>query len=92
MTKLAQISSPSAPSNPAAAGPVQKQRLNVYTMMLILSFMAITTACVLLWMELWQYNTAKDAWIERWWDVQSAKPAGSTTWLNEGVRRFFDLA
>ena len=57
---------------------MQKQRLNVYTMMLILSFMAITTACILLWMELWQYNTSKDAWFERWWDLpQSAKPAGT---------------
>lgn len=73
MTKLAQTSSPSA-TNPQG-GPVQKQRLNVYTMMLILSFLAIFTACILLWMELWQYNSNKDAWLERWWDTASAKPS-----------------
>lgn len=70
---------------------MQKQRLNVYTMMLILSFMAITTACILLWMELWQYNTSKENWFERWWDVKSATPA-ATSWLNDGVRRLFDWA
>jgi hypothetical protein len=70
---------------------VQKQRLNVYTMMLILSFMAITTACILLWMELWQYNSDNKAWIERWWDVQQAKPAGSTT-FNNVTPHLFDRA
>ena len=53
-------------------------------MMLILSFMAITTACVLLWMELWQYNVSKENWIERWWDTKSANPV-VTSWLDEPV-------
>ena len=33
----------------------QKQRFNVYTMMLILSFFALLTACLLLWFELSDY-------------------------------------
>ena len=37
------------------AVPVQKQRFNVYTMMLVLSFIAITTGCILLWAELSTY-------------------------------------
>jgi hypothetical protein len=53
---------------------VQKQRLNVYTMMLILSFLAITASCILLWMELMQYNSDPKNWLERWWDTKSAKP------------------
>jgi hypothetical protein len=69
---------------------VQKQRLNVYTMMLILSFMAITTACVLLWMELWQYNQDPKSWLERWWDTKAAIP--KTTWLGDAVRGLWDLA
>lgn len=32
--------------------PVQKQSFNIYTMMLILSFLALVTACILLYLEL----------------------------------------
>ena len=35
---------------------VQKPGFNVYTMMLILSLIAITTACILLYMELGTYG------------------------------------
>jgi hypothetical protein len=65
--------SAAATSGPVRA-PVQKQRLNIYTMMLILSFFAITAACILLWMELWQYNSDPKSWLERWWDTSRAKP------------------
>ena len=42
----------------AAGGVVvQKPKTNVYTMMLILSFIAIVTACVLLWLEMSSYGT-----------------------------------
>lgn len=41
----------------SANTPVQKQRFSVYTMMLILSFIAICTACTLLFMELSTYST-----------------------------------
>jgi hypothetical protein len=42
----------------------QKQKFNVYTMMLILSFFALLTACLLLWFELSDY-------LETWppWDT-----------------------
>lgn len=35
---------------------VQKPKTNVYTMMLILSLIAIVTACILLWLELSTYG------------------------------------
>ena len=70
---------------------MQKQRLNVYTMMLILSFLAITTACALLWMELWEYNLSDESWFERWWDTKAANPT-VTSWLGEAVRGFWDRA
>lgn|GEM_PF-6515750 len=43
---------------PTKAGGVvvQKPKSNVYTMMLILSFIAIVVACTLLWMELDSYG------------------------------------
>ena len=39
----------------------QKQRANVYTMMLIVSFMAMVLACVLLYRELDKYGFDYDA-------------------------------
>jgi hypothetical protein len=50
---------------------VQKQRFNVYTMMLIISFFALVTACVLLFLELSSYNEGK--WP--YWDTSSARTA-----------------
>ena len=47
--------------------PVQKQRFNVYTMMLVLSFFAIVTACVLLWSELNSYGKFP------WWNISEAR-------------------
>ena len=49
-----------------AKPPVAKQRLNVYTVMLIVSFIAICTACVLLYLELSQYGAYP------WWKVDQA--------------------
>jgi hypothetical protein len=42
------------PATPAAspAAPTQKPGTNIYTVMLILSFLAIVTACIILAMEL----------------------------------------
>lgn len=54
-----------------AIAPVQKQRINVYTMMLIISFFALVTACVLLWLELSSYNEGKYPY----WDTSSARTA-----------------
>ncbi len=48
---------------------MQKQRINVYTMMLILSFIALVTACILMYTELQSYGTYP------WWNTSSAKPS-----------------
>ncbi len=37
-------------------GPFQKQKANVYTMMLICSFLALVLGCVLLYLELKKYE------------------------------------
>lgn len=47
----------------------QKPRFNIYTMMLVISFIAITTACTLLYLELQLYG------VFPWWKP----PAGITT-------------
>ena len=47
-----------------AKGPQQKQRANIYTMMLIVAFIALTIGSAILWMELDRYDwdtEAKDA-------------------------------
>lgn len=41
---------------PQAHVPTQKQQLNVYTMMLIISFIALCVGCGLLYWELSQYG------------------------------------
>lgn len=43
----------------------QKQRANIYTMMLILAFFAICAACVLLWFELQEYGPSPPWWNTR---------------------------
>lgn len=47
-------------SSPGVA--LEKPGLNVYTVMLMLSLLAITTACILLYMELGQYGGLGEAW------------------------------
>ncbi len=44
-------------ANLGESGVVQKQPLNVYTVMLIVSFCAIITACLLLYLELKQWGS-----------------------------------
>jgi hypothetical protein len=52
-----------APGMPAQQAPaLPKQRFNVYTMMLIISFFALLTACLLLWFELAQYMDNGGGW------------------------------
>lgn len=45
----------SSPTNPTG-GPVQKQGTNVYTVMLILSFLFLTIGTIMLWMELSRFG------------------------------------
>ncbi len=51
--------------------PEQKQRANVYTMMLIISFIAICVACTVLWFELQDYAPYP------WWKTEGVSPATS---------------
>ncbi len=51
----------------------EKQRANIYTMMLILAFIAICVACTLLWMELQAYGSFP------WYKTEGVAPA--TSWL-----------
>jgi hypothetical protein len=44
---------------------VQKQQLNVYTVMLMVAFFAITTACLLLYLELRRWGSFP------WWKAES---------------------
>lgn len=62
------------PANSDAV-PTQKQRFNIYTMMLVLSFIATTTACVLLWTELNDYMYEPGSANKIWppWDATAAK-------------------
>ena len=48
---------------------IEKQRTNIYTMMLIISFIALVTASVLLYLELNRFGV----WPP--WDTRSAVPA-----------------
>jgi hypothetical protein len=75
--------SPQDLAGPGPDEPVeQKQRANIYTMMLLLSFIALCVACTLLWLELQAYGafpwwkppanlTPPAAWslpgIPAWW-------------------------
>ena len=43
-------------SRQIGGGGSQKPEFSIYTMMLVLSMIAMTTACVLLWMELSSYG------------------------------------
>ncbi len=67
------MSLPDSANQPAGSTTpaVRKQSLNVYTVMLIISFIAICVGCVLLYLELQRFGSYP------WWDVDEAKPATS---------------
>ena len=48
--------------------PVQKRKTDVYTVMLIVSFLCIVTACILLYLELTRWGSYP------WWNTSSATP------------------
>ena len=56
-------------ASPRQGGVVQKQQLNVYTVMLIVAFCAISIACLLLYLELRRWGSFP------WWKAES----GATT-------------
>ncbi len=53
---------------PQAAAPTQKQKINVYTMMLVIAFICLVTACVLLYQELTLWGSYP------WWNTDAGKP------------------
>ena len=64
------LAAPAPASEPVVE---QKQRNNIYTMMLILAFISVTVACVLLWMELQEYGSFP------WWKTSGVTvPATSS--------------
>ena len=72
------MSQPSLASQPGSAGvPVQKQKTNIYTMMLILSFVCVVIACLLLWMELRRWGAYP------WWKTDEGKPTApqASVWV-----------
>jgi hypothetical protein len=56
-------------------GVVQKQPLNVYTVMLIVAFCAISVACLLLYMELRRWGSFP------WWKPASGGGGAATSYL-----------
>ena len=65
-------------SNPQQQ-PVQKRKFDVYTMMLIVAFLAIVTACVLLAYELNRWGSYP------WWNTSDAQPASVMNWIDGEV-------
>ncbi len=57
---------------------VQKQQLNVYTVMLIVAFCAVTIACLLLYLELRRWGSYK------WWKAETGGAATSYIYQTEG--------
>jgi len=63
---------------PAAAPvPVQKQKLNIYTMMLLISFVAVVTSCILMYMELQRYGE------QDWWKTHEARPTTPVSMIQQ---------
>lgn len=64
---------PATSANPQSPAPAtQKQRLNVYTMMLVLSFICLVTASIVLHLELKKWGE-KD-----WWKTNAEAPKPQT--------------
>lgn len=53
---------------PQVEAPTQKQKLSVYTMMLVIAFFCLITACVLLYQELTLWGSYP------WWNTDEGKP------------------
>jgi len=62
--------SPTASKKP----PVEKARTNVYTVMLIVSFLAILTACAVLYFHLDGYGE-----FMKWWEASASNSMGGSS-------------
>ena len=59
----------------------QKPRLNVYTMMLVISFVAITVGCGVLHNELKKWSDpGSNSWLQRWWDTSNVQVKQGATY------------
>jgi len=58
--------------------PMQKQRSNVYTMMLIISFICIATASVLLYNEIQRWGDYP------WWETNEGTPNVQSYYVPQG--------
>jgi hypothetical protein len=67
------MSLPSSANYPGSVAtvPVEKQRTNIYTVMLMLSFAALMTGCILLALE-WQRFEGNPPW-----DTRAAQPSAA---------------
>ena len=65
------MSQPSSVSPGGVEAPAQKQRADIYTVMLIISFICIVTATILLYLELERWGSAP------WWNTSEAQAAAS---------------
>ena len=69
-------------AQPQMEAPTQKQKLNVYTMMLVISFFCLVTACVLLFQELNRWGSYP------WWNTDGGKPnVSSVEPVSSGIER-----
>ncbi len=55
--------------------PTQKQKLSVYTVMLVIAFFCLVTACVLLYQELTLWGNYP------WWNTSEGKPNVSVSFV-----------
>jgi len=68
------------PQQQAPQTVVEKQRYSVYTIMLLLSFIALCTTCYFFHWHLKRYESSSD-----WWDTGGARPIPApTSMLNPG--------
>lgn len=65
------MSQPESLASPQRAAPKQKQKTNVYTVMLFISFAAIVLASILLYQELKMWGDYP------WWKTSDAIPQGT---------------
>ena len=75
------MSQPSSASpQGGAVVPVQKQKTNVYTVMLIIAFVCLVIACLLLALELSRWGAGSKPWNTSEATVQHVPPSEAAAW------------
>lgn len=77
------MSQPESLASPQRAVPKQKQKTNVYTVMLFISFAAIVLASILLYQELKMWGDYP------WWRTRDAIPQGTGFVMPETIDSAF---